>query len=425
MFAATENIETIKIKSLQAAARVMHRCDTLAQASLSSEHIERTYLSDAHAQANKIVEGWISEALMQSWQDSVGNVWGRYASEDVEAPALIIGSHLDSVVNAGRYDGILGVLLGIELGGFLARHRVKLPFHLDVVGFCDEEGVRFGATLLGSKALAGKWQPAWMDLTDENGVSLSEAMTQFGLDPSKAIDAKRDPETIRGFLEVHIEQGPLLEKRGLPVGVVTDIAGARRFEFIIGGKAGHSGTVPMFLRNDALLGASFCIQAVEEATKRFDVLATVGQITCEPGAVNVIPGNVNFSLDLRSAKDGVRDRALDWLIKKMRFECQRRGLNIDYIEIHSADAVACDSEWQRLLESAMRDSGVEVNSLASGAGHDAMAMTGYTPMGMLFVRCADGISHHPAESIMVEDVSVALEVITRAICDKAKVELPR
>ena len=402
----------------------MQRCEALATASLNPDYIERTYLSTAHAQANKIVEGWISEAQMQSWQDSVGNVWGRYASKDIDAPALIIGSHLDSIVNAGKYDGILGVLLGIELGDFLARHEVDLPFHLDVVGFCDEEGVRFGATLLGSLALAGKWQPDWTELTDESGVSLAEAMKAFGLDPSKVTDAKRDPKSIRGFLEVHIEQGPLLENRGLPVGVVTDIAGARRFNFVVEGKAGHSGTVPMFMRNDALVGAGLCIQAVEETTKRFDVLATVGQISCEPGAVNVIPGSAHFSLDIRSAKDAVRDRALDWLMTRMRFECHRRGLSIDHIEIHSAGAVACDSGWQRLLENAMRDSDIEVNSLASGAGHDAMAMKGYTPMGMLFVRCTEGISHHPAEAIMMEDAAAALEVITRAICKEAKVNVP-
>ena len=423
MLASTKIKRDVKAESLRSAKRVMQRCDALARASLSPDYIERTYLSAAHAQANKMVEGWISEAKMQSWQDSVGNVWGRYASKFVDAPTLILGSHLDSVVNAGKYDGVLGVMLGIELGDFLARHKIDLPFHLDVVGFCDEEGVRFGATLLGSQALAGKWQPDWIELTDENGVSLAEALTEFGLDPSKVTDAKRDPESVRGFLEVHIEQGPLLETRGLPVGVVTDIAGARRFNLIVGGKAGHSGTVPMFMRKDALLGASLCIQAAEEATKRFDVLATVGQISCEPGAVNVIPGNAQFSLDIRSAKDGVRDRALDWLLNKMRYECHRRGLSIDHIEIHSAGGVACDSGWQRLLENAMRESGIEVNSLASGAGHDAMAMVGYTPMGMLFVRCADGISHHPDEAIIMEDAAAALEVITRAVCKEAKVTL--
>lgn len=407
-----------------AAERVMQRCEVLAQASLNPDYVERTYLSTAHAQANKITEGWINEAGMRSWQDAVGNIWGRYPCQDAHAPALIIGSHLDSVVDAGKYDGILGVLLGIELASFLNENNVDLPFHLDVVGFCDEEGVRFGATLLGSLAICGKWQPDWIELTDANGISLAEAMTEFGLDPENISAAMREPETVRGFLEVHIEQGPLLEKRGFPVGVVTDIAGARRFSFVVEGKAGHSGTVPMFMRRDALLGASQCIQLVEQATKRFDVLATVGDITCEPGAVNVIPGNVQFLLDIRSAKDTVRDRALEWLMRSMRSNCERRGLSIDHVEIHSADAVACDSRWQRLLENAMRDSDIEVNSLASGAGHDAMAMIGYTPMGMLFVRCEDGISHHPDEAIITADVACALEVLTRAVCEDGGVSVP-
>ena len=424
MLRSTKSKHTLGDAAARASARIMQRCDALAEASLHPEYIERTYLSSAHAQANKLVEVWMQEAGMHCWQDSVGNVWGRYACKDADAPALIIGSHLDSVVNAGKYDGILGVLLGIELGELLGQHRVELPFHLDTVGFCDEEGVRFGATLLGSLAVCGKWQPEWVELTDANGQSLADAMTEFGLDPSKITDAMRDPSKVRGFLEVHIEQGPLLEKRGLPLGVVSDIAGARRFSFVVQGKAGHSGTVPMFMRQDALLGASYCIQLVEEVTKRFDVLATVGDISCEPGAVNVIPGSAQFLLDIRSAKDAVRDRALAWLLTTMRSNCQRRGLSIDHVEIHSADAVACDSGWQRLLETAMRDSGIEVNSLASGAGHDAMAMTGYTPLGMLFVRCTEGISHHPDEAIIAEDVASALEVITRAVCADAGVGVP-
>ena len=408
----------------EAAARVMQRCDDLAGASMNPDFIERTYLSAAHAEANKIVQQWMSAAKMRNWQDSVGNIWGRYASEDSDAPTLIIGSHLDSIVNAGKYDGILGVLLGIELCDLLAKSDTRLPFNVDVVGFCDEEGVRFGATLLGSLAVSGKWQDEWSELTDADGVSLAQAMQDFGLDARDIASAARDPDTVRGFVEVHIEQGPVLEARNLPVGVVTDIAGARRFSLVIEGKAGHAGTVPMSMRKDALLGASHCIGLVEEATKRFDVLATVGDIACAPGAANVIPGNVQFLLDIRSAKNRVRDRALEWLMNTMRTHCLKRGLAIDSVEIHSADGVACDSRWQRLFENAMRRSNVEVNSLASGAGHDAMAMTGYTPMGMLFVRCKEGISHHPDEEITAADAAVALEVLTRAVCEDAGVEAP-
>lgn len=407
-----------------AATRVMQRCDILATLSASPSFIERTYLSPAHAQANDMVQGWMREAEMSTWQDAVGNIWGRYASRDTSAPTLIVGSHLDSIVNAGKYDGILGVLLGIELCDLLAASGTDLPFNLDVVGFCDEEGVRFGATLLGSLAISGKWQDSWAELTDTDGVSLAQAMQNFGLSISQASTAALNPESVRGFLEVHIEQGPVLESRDLPVGVVTDISGARRFSLVVEGKAGHAGTVPMSMRKDALLGASQCIALVEEATKRFNVLATVGDIACAPGAANVIPGSVHFLLDIRSAKDRLRDRALDWLMAAMRSQCRKRGLSIDNIEIHSANAAACDSRWQRLFEHAMRDAGIEVNSLASGAGHDAMAMTGFTPMGMLFVRCKEGISHHPDESITTNDAAVALDVLTRAVCADAGVAAP-
>lgn len=423
MLRKNKKVEGLAEQLELAAARVMARCDVLAKVSLNPQHVERTYLSTAHAQANKIVEGWINEAGMRSYQDAVGNVWGRYKAVGDMAPSLIVGSHLDSVVNAGKYDGILGVLLGIEMAEMLMKRGASLPFNLDIVGFCDEEGVRFGATLLGSHAITGGWQQEWVDLTDANGVSLGDAMTEFGLDPEKIADAELDPNAVRGFLEVHIEQGPLLEKRGLPVGVVTSIAGARRFSFSIQGKAGHAGTVPMPMRQDALLGASQCIQLVEEATKRFDVVATVGDISCKPGAVNVIPGHCQFFLDIRGAKDAVRDRAVEWLMTAMRSSCHRRGLTLDHLEIHSANAVACDSRWQRLLENSLRCAGIEVNSLPSGAGHDAMAMKDFTPMGMLFVRCKEGISHHPAEAITTADVAVALEVLTRAVCEDAGVDI--
>ena len=401
------------------AERVMRRCEALAAVSESGDYIERTYLSDSHKRANAIVEGWIAEAKAEHWQDAVGNVWGRLPSQDADSKTLILGSHLDTIVDAGKYDGILGVLMAVELLHLLRSQRIALPFNIDVVGFCDEEGVRFGATLLGSYAIADRWKDDWLDLTDVNGVSIAEAMTSFGLDSTKVSDAAIPRENLAGYLEVHIEQGPVLDRANLPVGVVTAIAGARRFNFVIEGESGHAGTVPMEMRKDALVGACLCVQEVEKAANLYDVVATVGDINCHPGAVNVVPGNVQFSLDIRSARDKTRDAAFAWLTDRFDSILNSRDLAMSWQEIHKAPSVACSSKWQRTLEKSIADCNLEVLSLPSGAGHDAMAMENITPLGMLFVRCKDGISHHPAESIMVQDVEVAMEVLITAIIDYA------
>ncbi len=401
------------------AERVMRRCEALAAVSESGDYIERTYLSDSHKRANAIVEGWIAEAKAEHWQDAVGNVWGRLPSQDADSKTLILGSHLDTIVDAGKYDGILGVLMAVELLHLLRSQKIALPFNIDVVGFCDEEGVRFGATLLGSYAIADRWKDDWLDLTDVNGVSIAEAMTSFGLDSTKVSDAAIPRENLAGYLEVHIEQGPVLDRANLPVGVVTAIAGARRFNFVIEGESGHAGTVPMEMRKDALVGACLCVQEVEKAANLYDVVATVGDINCHPGAVNVVPGNVQFSLDIRSARDKTRDAAFAWLTDRFDSILNSRDLAMSWQEIHKAPSVACSSKWQRTLEKSIADCNLEVLSLPSGAGHDAMAMENITPLGMLFVRCKDGISHHPAESIMVQDVEVAMEVLMTAIIDYA------
>ena len=401
------------------AERVMRRCEALAAVSESGDYIERTYLSDSHKRANAIVEGWIAEAKAEHWQDAVGNVWGRLPSQDADSKTLILGSHLDTIVDAGKYDGILGVLMAVELLHLLRSQSIALPFNIDVVGFCDEEGVRFGATLLGSYAIADRWKNDWLDLTDVNGVSIAEAMTSFGLDSTKVSDAAIPRENLAGYLEVHIEQGPVLDRANLPVGVVTAIAGARRFNFVIEGESGHAGTVPMEMRKDALVGACLCVQEVEKAANLYDVVATVGDINCHPGAVNVVPGNVQFSLDIRSARDKTRDAAFAWLTDRFDSILNSRDLAMSWQEIHKAPSVACSSKWQRTLEKSIADCNLEVLSLPSGAGHDAMAMENITPLGMLYVRCKDGISHHPAESIMVQDVEVAMEVLMTAIIDYA------
>ncbi|GGA73034.1 Zn-dependent hydrolase [Neiella marina] len=397
------------------AAQVMDWCDQLATLSAMPDGIHRFYLTPEHQACNKQVAIWMRQASMQTHIDAAGNLIGRYASDDPQAKTLIIGSHLDTIPNAGRYDGILGVLLPIAIIGQLARSNTKLPFHIDVIGFGDEEGIRFGATLLGSRAVAGTWQPAWWQLQDSDGIKLNQAFEHFGLSPTDVGQAAYDAEQLLAYLEVHIEQGPVLEQQDLAVGIVSAIAGARRFQINIQGHAGHAGTVPMTMRQDALLGASEAILLIEHTAKEFGVVATVGQIECGPGAVNVIPGNVTFSLDIRSVDDGVRDAAVTKLQQRISTLCEQRQLTNQWRQIHQAPAVKCAPWLIDLQRQTMASLHQPTLELMSGAGHDAMALADITDIAMYFVRCKGGISHHPAESVTHADVAAALVALQATI----------
>ncbi len=397
------------------AERLLQRCDELARVSGLESGILRAYMTPEHLRANRIVSGWMQAAGMHSWFDQAGNIWGRYPSADAKAKTLIIGSHLDTVPNAGKYDGILGVLAGIELVDDLNKNQVQLPFHLDVVGFADEEGYRFGAALLGSHAIAGNWKPDWNQLTDRNGITLSAAFAESGFDIEAVADAALDSSNLLGYWELHIEQGPVLEDLNLPVGVVTGIAGARRFELIVTGQAGHAGTVPMDLRQDALVAAAEVIQAIETLAVENKIVATVGRISAKPGGVNVIPGEVRFSLDVRSENDQLRDRVIVMIEDQMKAVCERRGLRYQIEETHAAAAVRCDEGFMNIFSTAIKACGYDVHRLVSGAGHDAMALASVCKVAMLFMRCKKGISHHPDESVTVADTAVSLTVLKQAL----------
>lgn len=392
------------------ARRVMERCEALAQYSSMRGGICRTYLTEEHKQCNALTKQWIEDAGMESWEDGAGNCWGRYSSDNDDGATVILGSHLDTVPNSGKYDGILGVVAAIEVIDALHRQNIRLPFHIDIVGFGDEEGTRFGTTLLGSRAVAGQWQEAWFLLEDAQRVTLAEAMKNFGLEPQQIFTADRSKDNIIAYLELHIEQGPVLEQEDLAVGVVTSIAGARRFNFTIEGMAGHAGTVPMNMRRDALATAALCIAQIEEIAKSADIVATVGKLECYPGSVNVIAGKCQFSLDIRSGQDDVRDAAVNSILSYVETLCNERDVRLSHQEIHNASAVECADWIQKLTYAAIDNHGLGVMSLMSGAGHDAMVFSGVYPIGMLFVRCKGGISHHPAESVTVEDVGTALDV---------------
>lgn len=395
---------------------ILARLDTLATVSETREGLTRRYLTDQHREANALVGEWMTAAGMNVHQDAVGNIIGRYEAEMPGAPALIIGSHLDTVVMAGKYDGMLGVVTAIACVNALNERGTRLPFAVEVVGFADEEGIRFQSTYLGSRAIAGTFSRSLLDVTDGDGISMAEAMRNFGLDPDRVDEAARDPKDVIGYLEIHIEQGPVLENEGQAVGVVTAIAGATRQTVTVQGVAGHAGTVPMGYRQDALLAAAECALAVENvALRRENVVGTVGRMTVGPGAANVVPGQAIFTVDLRADDDSKRQSALAELEAKFETIAAMRQVEITTKTVHEAPSVVCAPWIVRQIEDAVEDQVGRVVRLPSGAGHDAAAMADLTDVGMIFVRCGGGVSHNPDETITEEDAAAGARLLLRVI----------
>ncbi|HGA2074559.1 TPA: allantoate amidohydrolase [Yersinia enterocolitica] len=408
----------------QAALRVLARCDVLAAISESYDMLTRVYLSPEHLRANQQVGEWMRAVGMQVWQDPVGNICGRYEGLQSDAPAILLGSHLDTVRNAGRYDGMLGVLSALEVVGYLHRQQRRLPVAIEVIGFADEEGTRFGITLLGSKGITGRWPADWLSKTDAAGVSVAQAMANVGLDPMAVAQAQRATRDFCAYLELHIEQGPSLEKAGLALGVVSAINGARRLNCYFTGLAGHAGTVPMGLRQDALAGAAEWICSVERLAESYGehLVATVGTLACLPGAVNVIAGEVKLTLDIRGPQDSSVSKLLAHLLAQAEVIAERRGLTFAAQEFYHINATGCDDNLQQHISASV--SQVQGRSLAlpSGAGHDAIAVAECWPVGMLFVRCKGGVSHHPDESVTCSDVAMGIQAYLETVLSCAASE---
>ncbi|HCR3982732.1 TPA: allantoate amidohydrolase [Kluyvera ascorbata] len=401
----------------QAAARAMARADELAAISETPDALTRVYLSPQHLQANQQVAQWMTQAGMRVWQDGVGNICGRYEGEQEGAPAILLGSHLDTVRNAGRYDGMLGVLAAIEVVHVLHQQGRRLAKAIEIVGFGDEEGTRFAITLLGSRGLTGTWPDNWLAQTDADGISVAQAMIEAGLDPAQIHLAARRTQEIAAYLELHIEQGPCLEQAGLALGVVEAINGARRLNCRFVGEAGHAGTVPMSHRKDALAAAAEWMIQVETMTREQggNLVATVGTLRCAPGAVNVIPGEVTLTLDIRGPSDEPLEALLNALLAQAQGIAERRHLQFSAETFYRIATTACDPGLQQILRDAVSEVQGGSLTLPSGAGHDAIAIAERWPVGMLFVRCKGGISHHPAESVNVEDVALAIDAFSRAV----------
>ena len=402
------------------AQRICDRCDALARHSEQPDGLTRVFLSPEQRAVSDLVRGWMGEAGLDTRIDAIGNVIGRYEGERPGLPCLMLGSHLDTVRDAGKYDGMLGVVSAIECVADLSARAVRLPFAVEVIGFADEEGVRFAATLLGSRAVAGTFDPAWLDKTDQDGATMRAALMASGFDPARVGDAARRRDDVLAYVELHIEQGPVLEAEGLPVGVVTAISGGNRFNVEVTGMAGHAGTVPMSLRRDALCAAAECALAVERIARGMsEVVGTVGRIEALPGAINVIPGKVRFTLDARAPGDELRERAVAAMRAEFEAIAARRDVTIVLSPVWEARTAACSPALQRQLTAAIHAEGVRVHHLPSGAGHDGMAIIDIAPIGMLFVRCQGGISHHPAEAVTLGDVEIGARVLARFVAQFA------
>lgn len=393
----------------------MGRCDSLAAFTEEPGRITRPYGTPSLAAARDTVARWMRDAGMDVRVDAIGNLRGRIEGSDRPAPALLLGSHLDSVRDAGRYDGPLGILVAIEAVARLRARQQSLPFPIEVLAFADEEGLRFQTTYLGSCAMAGAFDPAFLELTDGDDVTLREAMAGFG-DPHALADAVLRPNEAFAYVEAHIEQGPYLESVDLPVGVVTGISGQSRILASFKGVAGHAGTVAMDLRRDPLPAAAEIVLSAENLARQTPgLLATVGTIDATPGASNVIAGQVRFSLDVRHPDDAVRNDAVRGLERQTREIAAARALGVEWRVAREHPAVHCDAPLTSRLAEAVSAAGLPVELLPSGAGHDAVVMSEAVPVAMLFVRCGEGVSHHPAESVTTNDVAVAIDVLDEFI----------
>lgn len=388
------------------------------QAALHSEPgpgVTRLLGSPEHKALLADLEDWMKQAGLNTELDGAGNLVGR-TDHKPDRKTLIVGSHQDTVRQGGAYDGMLGILLPLAVLQDLHDQNEALPVNIELIAFSDEEGARFSSTLVGSSALAGTFNPDILKATDRDGTTLESALRGLGANPEQIPSLKRNPAQLAGFLEVHIEQGPILESLDLPVGVVSAITGIERHKVHITGKAGHAGTTPMHLRQDALLAATEVVRAVNDLCQNTeDLVGVVGELNVTPNAVNVIPSGVDLTIELRSPVTRIRETARQQLLAQLNDQIARQGCQWTHQLVYEQQEVDCSTAIQQQLHRAITACGWQPHTLFSGAGHDGLAMARSMPIGMLFVRCTDGLSHHPDEEITEADADAAAQVIKQAL----------
>lgn len=400
-------------------ARAEAMIDGLGAISSDPNRLVRLFLSPEHRRAADLVTRWMREAGLSVGEDALGTVRGRWMPKGAaKRKLLLIGSHIDTVIDAGKYDGPLGVVAGIVAAGHVARTRPDLKLGLEVLAFGDEEGSRFRSTLTSSSACAGTFDASALGFPDRDGITLADAIKAYGKNPADIPAAAYRKDEVAGYVEVHIEQGPVLEAENMPLGIVTGIVGQNRMRVVVLGEQGHAGTVPMGMRRDALTGAAEIILDIEKIARDHAadrMVATVGRIEASPGATNVIPGRVGFSLEVRSMTDALRRGAIATIRKDAQFIATGRKIEVTFEPFHETQTTDCDPAMQDLLERAIGDLGLKTARMPSGAGHDAQIMARLCPAAMIFVRCRGGISHNPAEYASPQDMGLAIAALVRFI----------
>ena len=391
---------------------VMEWAEVIGAWSDDEEGLTCAYMTAAHRKTAAQLAAWMREAGMDVTIDAVGNVVGRYRSDNPNAKTLMTGSHYDTVRNGGKYDGREGILLPIAVVRHLHERGEKLPFHLEVIGFSEEEGVRYKSTFLGSNAIAGRFDMTLLDRPDAEGMTMRTALLDAGHHPDEIPAIARKPQDLLGFVEVHIEQGPVLLERGLPAGIVSSIAGSCRYLVELTGVASHAGTTPMAMRKDAAAAAAEIVLFVEKRCAQApSLVGTVGQLQVPHGSVNVVPGACSLSLDIRAADDATRDAARDDILREIEAICARRRVEFKVDLLVSAPAVPCTPRLMDQLAASTARAGVAPLKLTSGAGHDAMAIAAITDVAMLFTRCGNGgISHNPLETMTADDAEISAQI---------------
>lgn len=394
------------------AEKIEERIQELARFSDEPDFLSRIFGTKAFIECQNKIESWMKEAGLETCIDNIGNVRGKLLSQNNNAKTFVIASHFDTVINAGKYDGPLGILAGLDVMENLVAQNIQLPFNIELIAFSDEEGVRFHTSYLGSKIVAGNSNPDLLQTKDDNGILLEEVLQNLQYDSTKLLQDAIPPEKWLGYYEIHIEQGPVLYKNNIPAGIVTAVAGQRRVSIEFTGVPGHAGTVPMNMRSDALSAAAEFILAVERfaSAKKSSVVATVGKIEVQHAASNVIPGKVRCSLDLRSGSKKKLSKAYQEVNEICEDICNTRKIYFEWNLVYETNPITCDESLIKLLKKSIKQKGIEVIEMESGAGHDAVAISSVAPVSMLFVKCYKGISHNPLEKVEIKDIGAALEI---------------
>ncbi len=393
------------------AEKIINRIDALAALTDEPGMISRVFGTPAFVSASNMLVNWFNEAGLSTRVDNIGNVRGRLSCSTANAKTFVIASHFDTVINAGKFDGPLGIVMGLDIIEHLIAEKIELPFNIELIAFSDEEGVRYHSTFLGSKVVTGTFDETLLSKKDNKDITLSQAIREIGGDVAKIAGDKIPVSDWLGYFEIHIEQGPILYEADIPVADVSAIAGQKRATITFVGEAGHAGTVPTSMRKDALCCAADCILQLEYYAKTHaSIVATVGIINISNAASNVIPGNVQFTLDVRSQDEDMLDTAWHDIQSLVTDVGHKRNIETQLQLIQSSLPVKCDYTLNFLLKRAIAELGYEVKELVSGAGHDAVPISAVSPVSMMFVRCYKGISHNPAENVENKDIEAAITV---------------